>query len=170
MLCSSITWEGSEKAGGYRVWTRNINQAGTKLDIVANVTEQTCNEQYFLFPGVWNYAFAVSAFNGEDESDQGAEVAAPSPSSTEPNDFKCPPKESWCPRGVSVSVPPGGTGAPGPTTTSGGGPFPTDTTRPIVTNGNCSGPDCKKGQCSGMYHLVPALATGDLCPPLCPPR
>lgn len=150
-----ISWKGSDDAGGYRVWSRDINDKGSKLDVVANVTESTCNEEYLLFPGVWNFAFAVSAFNGDgDESDPGPESIAPSPSGAVASDFKCPPKESWCPQGAHVSVP------PGPTTTA-SGPAPTDTTIPIVTNGYCGGPDCKDGQCSGLSTWSCDRGTGD---------
>ncbi|KFY31523.1 hypothetical protein V493_01031 [Pseudogymnoascus sp. VKM F-4281 (FW-2241)] len=103
-----ITWSGSASAGGYHVWARNIKEAGSKLHLIGNVTEETCNEQYVLFPGVWNYAFAVSAFNGNDETVTGPEMVAPSTDvqagkGTGP---KCPAKEPWCPSGA-FSIPPG---------------------------------------------------------------
>ncbi|EEQ31735.1 fibronectin type III domain-containing protein [Microsporum canis CBS 113480] len=141
-----LTWSPSDSAGGYHIWSRNIH--GTdKLKIIANVTESTCNEEYFLFPGVWNYAFALSAFNGNDESEVGPEKVAPSATiapgkGTGP---KCPAKEPWCPEGGSVSVPPG---SPTPTKTFPGGGLPTNTNVPIVTGGHCAGPDCKSSQCT----------------------
>ncbi|KAM5479137.1 hypothetical protein McanCB56680_005851 [Microsporum canis] len=143
-----LTWSPSDSAGGYHIWSRNIH--GTdKLKIIANVTESTCNEEYFLFPGVWNYAFALSAFNGNDESEVGPEKVAPSATiapgkGTGP---KCPAKEPWCPEGGSVSVPPG---SPTPTKTFPGGGLPTNTNVPIVTGGHCAGPDCKSSQCTDI--------------------
>lgn len=144
----SITWSGSALAGGYRVWSRNIKEAGSKFHLIGNVTEETCNEQYLLFPGVWNYAFAVSAFNGNDETVTGPEVVAPSTDvqagkGTGP---KCPVKGPWCPGGASFSIPPG---SPTPTVTVPGGSQPTSTDIPFVGDGYCSGPDCEDGKCTG---------------------
>ncbi|PTB46522.1 hypothetical protein M441DRAFT_126012 [Trichoderma asperellum CBS 433.97] len=76
-----ITWTGSSQAGGYQLWSKNINQAGSNWSVIANVTESTCNDEYFLFPGVWNFAFALSAFNGNEESAMGPSKVAPSPAS-----------------------------------------------------------------------------------------
>ncbi|KAJ4347168.1 uncharacterized protein N0V89_011106 [Didymosphaeria variabile] len=91
------------------------------------MSSSACNDEYFLFPGVWNYAFAISAFNGDLESDKGAEVVAPSPASTvtvgSPGPT-CAPEPAWCPGGGSVSVPPVGGGSTtviGGTTTVAGG-------------------------------------------------
>lgn len=129
-LFQSITWSRSASAGGYHVWTRNINEAGSKLHLIGNVTEGTCNEQYVLFPGVWNFAFAISAFNGNDETVTGPEMVAPSTdvqagTGTGP---KCPAKEPWCPGGAP-SIPPGDW--------------------PQVTNGQCKGINCVDNQCVG---------------------
>lgn len=139
--------------GGYHLWSRNRNEKGAKLNLVANVTEGTCNEQYLLFPGVWNYSFAVSAFNGDDESEIGPEMAAPSATvdAGQGTGPKCPVKEPWCPGGASVSVPPG---QPSPTKTNPGGTQPANTNFPIVTDGHCSGPDCRSGQCTGKLPQI----------------
>jgi hypothetical protein len=149
---NSITWTGFGSAGGYHVWSRNVNQAGSKLQSIANVTEGTCHEIGFLFPGVWNFAFAISAYNGNLESDHGAEVVAPSPTPGG-SDLKCAPTQPWCPGGGSISIPPGSptpTKTRGPTVTTS---VPTDTSIPIVINGRCTGPDCENGRCSGENSL-----------------
>ncbi|KAF5126392.1 Protein sidekick-1 [Metarhizium anisopliae] len=143
-----IAWTGSDSAGGYHVWIRNINKPGSELQSIANVTEVTCHEVAFLFPGVWNFAFAISAYNGNLESDHGTEVIAPSPVPGG-SDLTCAPKQPWCPSGGSVSIPSGfATPAKtrGPTVTTS---VPIDTAMPIVINGHCTGPDCHNGQCSG---------------------
>ncbi|KAK1250099.1 hypothetical protein MKX08_010102 [Trichoderma sp. CBMAI-0020] len=108
-----ITWKGSSLAGGYHVWSKNINQAGSEWKVIATVTESTCNDEYFLFPGVWNYAFALSAFNGNEESEMGPSSVAPSPASSVTEGSPgptCPPAAAWCPGGASV---PGGGGVSG---------------------------------------------------------
>lgn len=141
------------------MWSRNVNQDGSQFSIIGNVSESgTCNDQYFLFPGVWNYAFTVSSFNGNEESDKGEAVVAPSPASTvtEGNPGPtCPPSPSWCPGGGQVSVPPGFSNPTTPiiTATSSsttGAVVPTSTVYPVVTNGQCTGPDCVNGQCTGL--------------------
>ena len=70
-------------------------------------------DDYFLFPGTWNYEWCVSAFNGNEESEKGPAQLAPSPASTVTEGSPgptCPPAPSWCPAGASVSVPSGGGG------------------------------------------------------------
>lgn len=152
----SLTWTGSDSAAGYRVWSRNINTQGSQLQLIGNVTmtSSSCNDQYFLFPGTWNYAFALSAFNGNLESDKGPEVAAPSPPSSvtigTPGPT-CAPEPAWCSDGGSVSVPPVGGGSP---TTTAGGTAPTVTGYPVVTNGRCTGRDCVGGKCVGKYSVM----------------
>jgi hypothetical protein len=152
----SIQWDGVENAGGYRIWSRNVNMAGSELVVAANVTDQTCAEDFFLFPGVWNYAFAMSSFNGDEESAVGAEVVAPSPAPSVTEGSRtatCAPLPPWCPGGGAVSVPPQFSN---PTTSFIGGPttsaaaIPTGV--PVVDNGQCTGPDCVGGQCTGMRH------------------
>ncbi|CAM1502206.1 Fc.00g041900.m01.CDS01 [Cosmosporella sp. VM-42] len=60
--------------------TTGVNYLIGKRAAIANVTQSTCNEEYFLSPGAWNYAFAVFSLNGDDESAPGKEVVAPSAS------------------------------------------------------------------------------------------
>ncbi|KAK5242537.1 hypothetical protein LTR20_009968 [Exophiala xenobiotica] len=154
-----MSWTGSSSAGGYHVWSKHVTDPDTSLTLIANVTGSTCNMEYWLWPGTWNYAFAISAFNGNEESPKGAAVAAPSPASTVTEGSvgpTCAPAQPWCPNGAAVSVPyvnPGST----PTTGAGGSgtssttvaAVPTNTNYPIVTNGQCTGPDCINSQCSG---------------------
>ncbi|KAJ9502889.1 hypothetical protein H2202_002011 [Exophiala xenobiotica] len=154
-----MSWTGSSSAGGYHVWSKHVTDPDTSLTLIANVTGSTCNMEYWLWPGTWNYAFAISAFNGNEESPKGAAVAAPSPASTVTEGsvgLTCAPAQPWCPNGAAVSVPyvnPGST----PTTGAGGSgtssttvaAVPTNTNYPIVTNGQCTGPDCINSQCSG---------------------
>lgn len=33
-----ITWSGSSSAGGYRLWSRNVNQAGSEFALISNIT------------------------------------------------------------------------------------------------------------------------------------
>ena len=72
--------------------------------MAAKVSGATCADDTYLFPGVWNYEWSVSAFNGNEESEQGPAVLAPSPASTvtigSPGPT-CPPAPAWCPDGGS---------------------------------------------------------------------
>ncbi|KAL6887012.1 carbohydrate esterase family 3 protein [Trichoderma evansii] len=100
-----ITWEGSSLAGGYQVWSKNINQAGSEWKVIANVTESTCNDEL--------------------KSEMGPSSVAPSPASSVTEGSPgptCPAAASWCPGGASVSVPPvsGGGGGSGTITVVGG--------------------------------------------------
>jgi hypothetical protein len=62
-----MAWCGSPEAAGYRTWHRNIND-GSVLVGDDFSTAETKYGVAFLFPGVWNYEFCVSAINGELES------------------------------------------------------------------------------------------------------
>ncbi|KAB8236592.1 uncharacterized protein BDW43DRAFT_323679 [Aspergillus alliaceus] len=123
----------------------------TDLKIFANdPTTVHMTDQYFLFPGTWNYQWCVSAFNGDLESERGACVLAPSPTTGESAAQTCPPPPAWCPNG-------GGAGDGGSGGNTGGGstslptPVPTgDQSWPVVTNGHCKGPDCRDRQCTGL--------------------
>lgn len=157
LLLFSITWEDSGAAAGYRVWIRNINEANSEFVLVANVSD-ACNDEYFLFPGVWNYAFALSAFNGNKDSARGPSAVAPSPaaSATAGNEGpKCPGPQIWCPNGAPVDVPPGSsdlTTSNTATPTSGGGaPTSLTTGIPVTGYGSCLGPDCEDGRCTGKH-------------------
>src|SRR6187402_2531804 len=75
----SLTWSGSDSAGGYHLWSRNVNQAGSQFKLAGNISRSTCADVNWLFPGVWNYEWCLSAFNGNEESVKGPAVLAPSP-------------------------------------------------------------------------------------------
>ncbi|KAF5254019.1 hypothetical protein FANTH_1201 [Fusarium anthophilum] len=113
-----ITWTGSDSAGGYHVWNRNVNEKDSKFAIVANVTGSTCLDDFLLFPGTWNYEWCVSAYNGNEESQQGPAKLAPSVASGNKDSPgpTCPAAVAWCPGGGGVSVPPGQSGTLPPTT------------------------------------------------------
>ncbi len=76
-----LTWSGSAQAAGYRVWVRNIND-GSPSKADEYVTTETSRGIAFLFPGVWNYEFCVTAVNGEAESGKSNCVIAPRPPAT----------------------------------------------------------------------------------------
>lgn len=63
-----IDWCGSPKAAGYYFWSRNINTQSAPVKTNGSSTSQTTSNWAYLFPGVWNYEFCVSAYNGELES------------------------------------------------------------------------------------------------------
>ncbi|KAH7409724.1 carbohydrate esterase family 3 protein [Cadophora sp. MPI-SDFR-AT-0126] len=113
-----ITWTGTGSTGGYHLWARNVNEAGSKFTIAANVTD-SCADIYFLFPGIWNFEFAASAFNGNEESPQGPAVLAPSPASGvtfgSPGPT-CVPEPAWCPGFGQPGSPTGGDGGSPPVT------------------------------------------------------
>ncbi|KAF5962657.1 carbohydrate esterase family 3 protein [Fusarium bulbicola] len=113
-----ITWTGSDSAGGYHVWNRNVNEKDGKFAIVANVTGSTCLDDFLLFPGTWNYEWCVSAYSGNEESQQGPAKLAPSVASGNKDSPgpTCPAAAAWCPGGGGVSVPPGQSGTLPPTT------------------------------------------------------
>ncbi|KAE8402489.1 hypothetical protein BDV37DRAFT_295350 [Aspergillus pseudonomiae] len=145
-----MTWGKSANAAGYRLWNRNVHDSTSVLTAQNGTVETTCSDQYFLFPGTWNYEWCVSAFNGGLESERGACVLAPSPTAGGNAAQTCPPPPAWCPNGGGAGD--GGSGGGG-----GGGstspptPVPTgDQPWPVVTNGHCKGPDCKGGQCTGL--------------------
>ena len=64
-----MDWCGSHEAAGYHFWSRNINVEGSVLLVENSSITGTSVRKWFLYPGVWNYEFCVSAFNGELESD-----------------------------------------------------------------------------------------------------
>lgn len=73
-----LTWSGSPQAAGYRVWVRNITN-GEASHTDENTTDATTFGVAYLFPGVWNYEFCVTAINGELESGKSNCVVAPRP-------------------------------------------------------------------------------------------
>jgi hypothetical protein len=63
-----MDWCGSPDAAGYLFWSRNINVKDSELVVEDFSTTETTRSRGFLFSGVWNYEFCISAFNGELES------------------------------------------------------------------------------------------------------
>ncbi|RAK93408.1 hypothetical protein BO79DRAFT_107101, partial [Aspergillus costaricaensis CBS 115574] len=94
-----MTWSKSADAAGYRLWSRNVNDPGSVLTAQNATVETTCSDQYFLFPGTWNYEWCVSAFNGYLESPTGSCVVAPSPTASGGAGQYCPSPPAWCPNG-----------------------------------------------------------------------
>ncbi|WP_282090683.1 GDSL-type esterase/lipase family protein [Streptomyces tendae] len=80
-----LDWNGAKSAAGYRLWVSNIKDGGTtppKAD--ENIIEDTHYGVGFLFPGVWNYEFCVTAVNGSLESDKSNCVIPPHPDDSAP--------------------------------------------------------------------------------------
>ncbi|MEU1050924.1 fibronectin type III domain-containing protein [Streptomyces sp. NPDC005897] len=80
-----LDWNGANSAAGYRLWVSNIKDGGTtppKAD--ENIIEDTHYGVGFLFPGVWNYEFCVTAVNGSLESDRSNCVIPPHPDGNAP--------------------------------------------------------------------------------------
>lgn len=73
-----LDWTGSAQAAGYRVWTRNIND-GSPSTAQEWIVQDTSHGIAFLYPGVWNYEFCVTAVNGALESGKSECVVAPRP-------------------------------------------------------------------------------------------
>lgn len=73
-----LNWNASRGAAGYRIWVRNIND-GSVSTADENVTMDTSHGVAYLFPGVWNYEFCVTATNGAAESGKSNCVVAPRP-------------------------------------------------------------------------------------------
>jgi lysophospholipase L1-like esterase len=73
-----LTWNGSSQAAGYRIWIRNINN-GSQSTADENIVESSPYGVAYLFPGVWNYEFCITAVNGAAESGKSNCVVAPRP-------------------------------------------------------------------------------------------
>jgi lysophospholipase L1-like esterase len=73
-----LTWNGSSQAAGYRIWTRNINN-GSQSAAEESVIDGSPYSIAYLYPGVWNFEFCVTAINGAAESGKSNCVVAPRP-------------------------------------------------------------------------------------------
>ena len=62
------TWDAVKYATDYRVWTRNTNNASSKLSPGTGSVTGTCFEATYLFPGAWYFEFCVTARNGNSET------------------------------------------------------------------------------------------------------
>ena len=74
-----LDWCGSADAVGYHFWHRRSDTAGTVLQTDESYTAHTTYGVAYLIPGVWNYEFCVSAFNGNLESGLSACLTAAHP-------------------------------------------------------------------------------------------
>lgn len=74
-----LTWNASSGAAGYRIWVRNINDGSVSTANENSTTMDTSVGVAYLFPGVWNYEFCVTAINGSAESGKSNCVVAPHP-------------------------------------------------------------------------------------------
>ncbi|MFG2936708.1 fibronectin type III domain-containing protein [Streptomyces sp. NPDC048282] len=74
-----LTWNASSGAAGYRIWVRNINDGSASTADENATTMDTTSGVAYLFPGVWNYEFCVTAINGAAESGKSECVVAPKP-------------------------------------------------------------------------------------------
>lgn len=108
-----MTWDASQYAYGYQVWTRNINNASDYLKPSPPSTTSTCWEVTYLFPGAWNYEFCIQAFNGNYDTVLFGCTVAPSDITTPP---ACPPTPTppapvttptvtWAPPSVTTASP-----------------------------------------------------------------
>lgn len=73
-----LSWQGSPKAAGYRVWGRYVPEGGP-FTVDEYVTYSTSRRISFLFPGYWNFEFCVTAINGDLESGKSNCVRDPNP-------------------------------------------------------------------------------------------
>jgi lysophospholipase L1-like esterase len=73
-----LSWTGSPQAAGYRVWVRNITN-GEQSHTNETIIDATTYGVAYLFPGVWNYEFCVTAINGAAESGKSNCVVPPRP-------------------------------------------------------------------------------------------
>lgn len=171
-----MTWDAVPGAAGYNLYSRNINQAGSQFKSAGASDGTACVDVSFLFPGTWNFEWAISAYNGGDEGTRGPPKAAPHPQEGATAPF-CP-----------VIVAPGCSGGGSPPATD-----PIDPTDPVPGNGTtpvplpdptctsspcqqCSGSSCEGctsdctgcsgsgcNGCSGKLSYLPALDYVAIC-------
>lgn len=112
------TWDQTPSAAGYTVYIQDINNSSRRGN---GTNTDTCFDDYFLFPGTWNYKFAISAYNGNAESTRTKWITAPHPIDGAPQNF-CPASPPWCPELTNP-------------TSGGGGGDGTSMTTTITTTG-----------------------------------
>ncbi|KAH7031699.1 LOW QUALITY PROTEIN: uncharacterized protein B0I36DRAFT_410163 [Microdochium trichocladiopsis] len=83
-----LRYDGDGNAAGYHVWTRNVNEPGSVLKKDPYAAGSTCWGVTFLFPGVWNYEYCMTAVNGNEESALSACVKGSA--ETTPGLLECP--------------------------------------------------------------------------------
>lgn len=92
-VTAELRWRGDPAAAGYRVWARSIEKLTQSFreqrelsDVPATSTTSatTTSESLVgkvlltnLYPSVWDFEYAVSAYNGNDESDVSQWIRAP---------------------------------------------------------------------------------------------
>ncbi len=112
-----VTWDQPQDAGGYRLVIQNISDTSNNG---SGTVGTNCADDYFLFPGTWNYQFAVSALNGNLESTLSGFVPAPHPQDGAAP-VTCPPSPPFCPVGGATGTgADGGSSSENPGGTSGG--------------------------------------------------
>ncbi|MEV6871516.1 GDSL-type esterase/lipase family protein [Amycolatopsis sp. NPDC051128] len=81
-----LDWNGSAAAAGYRLWTSRILEGGGTLPAAdETIIDGTHYGVGFLFPGVWNYRFCVTAVNGAYESGMSNCVVPQRPAGSAPS-------------------------------------------------------------------------------------
>ncbi|MYQ40747.1 hypothetical protein B046DRAFT_00077 [Streptomyces sp. LamerLS-316] len=66
-----LDWNGANSAAGHRLWVTNVKDGGTTPpEADTSIIEDPHHSVAFLFPGVWNFEFCVTAVNGSSESDK----------------------------------------------------------------------------------------------------
>lgn len=50
-----LEWDPTPGAGGYLLWERNVNEAGSQLTMGDGGVQETCAVTGYNFPGTWNY-------------------------------------------------------------------------------------------------------------------
>ncbi|KAI1853038.1 hypothetical protein JX265_012794 [Neoarthrinium moseri] len=71
-----LQWTGSSAAARYRWWTRNISDGSASTSSDPSSTDVACHFIGWLFPGVWNFEFCVSGYDGVNEFVKGNCVIA----------------------------------------------------------------------------------------------
>ncbi|PVH78878.1 carbohydrate esterase family 3 protein [Cadophora sp. DSE1049] len=153
-----VTWDSVPGAAGYIIWRRSLLEAGSTLARGSpNNGALGCEDVYFQFPGTWNYEYAVSAYNGDNEGNLGTPKDGPNavagasipmcPADATPVCFGGGAAPGTDPIDPSDPVPPG-TGGGG----NGGTPTPApDPTCVGASCQTCSGSLCQgcTGSCAG---------------------
>jgi len=110
-----VTWDKPQNAAGYTIFIQNINDVNSHGNGTGGAN---CADDYFLFPGTWNYEFAISAFNGNAQSAMSGWVPAPYPVDGA-TAVTCPPPPPYCPQaGAASTGVNGGSSSEGPATSS----------------------------------------------------
>lgn len=74
-----VAWDSVSTAAGYRVWVRNKTDGEEFKTDEYGTTRANSHEIFFLFPGVWNFEFCVTSYNGNLESARSKCITATRP-------------------------------------------------------------------------------------------